>query len=41
MSVFRLEPFGDPVRELNRLMSMAAGGTRAPVGMPLDVYRGE
>ena len=41
MSVFRLEPFGDPVRELNRLMSMAAGGTRAPLGMPLDVYRGD
>jgi len=41
MSVFRFEPFRDPVRELDRLMSMAASGTRAPLGMPLDVYRGE
>jgi len=41
MSVFRFEPFRDPVRELDRLMSMAASGTRAPLAMPLDVYRGE
>jgi HSP20 family protein len=41
MSVFRFEPFRDPARELERLMSMAASGTRAPLGMPLDVYRGE
>ena len=41
MSVFRFEPFRDPARELDRLMSMAASGTRAPLGMPLDVYRGE
>ena len=40
MSVFRfLEPFRDPARELDRLMSIAASGTRAPLGMPLDVYR--
>jgi HSP20 family protein len=37
MSVFRFEPF----REFDRLMSMAAGGTRTPLAMPLDVYRGE
>ena len=41
MSVFRFEPFRDPARELDRLMSMAASGTRAPLAMPLDVYRGE
>jgi HSP20 family protein len=41
MSVFRYEPFRDPTRELDRLMSMAASGTRAPLAMPLDVYRGE
>jgi HSP20 family protein len=41
MSVFRFEPFRDPSRELDRLMSMAASGTRAPLAMPLDVYRGE
>jgi HSP20 family protein len=41
MSVFRFESFRDPVRELDRLMSLAAGGTRAPLGMPLDLYRGD
>jgi HSP20 family protein len=41
MSVIRFEPFRDPIRELDRLMSMAASGTRAPLGMPLDVYRSE
>lgn len=41
MSVIRFEPFRDPFRELDRLMSMAASGTRAPLGMPMDVYRGE
>lgn len=41
MSVFRFEPFRDPAREIDRLLSMAASGTRAPLGMPLDVYRGE
>jgi HSP20 family protein len=41
MSVFRFEPFRDPVREFDRLMSMATSGTRAPLGMPLDVYRGD
>ena len=40
MSVFRFEPFRDPAREFDRLMSMAASGTRAPLGMPMDVYRG-
>ena len=41
MSVIRFEPLRDPFRELDRLLSMAASGTRAPLGMPLDVYRGE
>jgi len=41
MSVMRFEPFRDPFRELDRLLSMAASGTRAPLAMPLDVYRGE
>jgi HSP20 family protein len=41
MSVIRFEPFRDPFRELDRLISMAASGTRAPLGMPMDVYRGE
>ena len=38
MSVLRFEPFRDP---FERLLSMAASGTRAPLGMPIDVYRGE
>ena len=41
MSVIRFDPFRDPFRELDRLLSMAASGTRAPLGMPMDVYRGE
>ena len=41
MSVTRFEPYRDPFRELDRLLSMAASGTRAPLGMPMDVYRGE
>ena len=36
MAVFRFEPFRDPVE---RLMSMAATGTRPPLGMPMDIYR--
>jgi HSP20 family protein len=36
MAVFRFEPFRDPVE---RLMSMAATGTRAPLGIPMDIYR--
>ena len=40
MSVIRSEPFRDPFRHLDRLMSMAASGTRGPLGMPMDVYRG-
>ena len=41
MSVLRFEPFRDPFRELDRLISMAASGTRAPLGMPMDVYRAQ
>ena len=41
MSVTRFEPFRDPFREIDRLLSMAASGTRAPLSMPMDVYRGE
>jgi len=36
MAVFRFEPFRDPVE---RLISMAATGTRAPLGIPMDIYR--
>jgi HSP20 family protein len=41
MSVIRFEPFRDPFGGLDRLISMAATGTRAPLGMPMDVYRAE
>ena len=36
MAVIRFDPFRDP---LERLLSMAATGTRAPLAMPMDVYR--
>ena len=38
MTVIRFEPFRDP---FERLFSLAATGTRAPLGMPIDVYRAE
>ena len=38
MTVFRFEPYRDP---FERLLSMSATGTRGPLGMPIDVYRGE
>ena len=38
MSVLGFEPCRDP---FERLFSMAASGTRAPLGRPMDVYRGE
>ena len=38
MSVIRYEPFRDP---FERLISMAATGTRAPLAMPMDVYRAQ
>ena len=36
MAVIRFDPLRDP---LERLSSMAATGTRAPLAMPMDVYR--
>ncbi len=38
MAVIRHEPFRDP---FERLMSLAASGTRTPQGMPMDVYRSD
>jgi HSP20 family protein len=38
MSVIRYEPFRDP---FERLISMAATRTRAPLAVPMDVYRRE
>jgi HSP20 family protein len=38
MAVLRFEPFPDP---LERLMSLAATGTRAPRAVPIDIYRSD
>jgi HSP20 family protein len=38
MAVIRHEALRDP---FERLMAMAASGTRAPLAMPIDVYRSE
>jgi HSP20 family protein len=38
MAVIRFEPFRDP---FERIFSMAATGTRAPLAMPMDVYRAD
>ncbi len=38
MTVIRHEPFRDP---FERLVSLAASGTRTPQAMPIDVYRSE
>lgn len=38
MAVIRHEPFRDP---FERLVSLAASGTRTPQAMPIDVYRSE
>ena len=39
MSVLRFDPFGDPFRQLDRLTSQLASGTRTPLGMPMDVWQ--
>ena len=38
MAVIRFDPLRDP---FERLFSMAATGTRAPLAMPMDIYRTE
>lgn len=38
MAVLRFEPFREP---FDRLMSLAATGTRTPFGMPIDIYRSD
>jgi len=38
MAVLRFEPFRDP---FDRLMSLAATGTRTPLAMPIDIYRSD
>src|SRR5258708_2449385 len=41
MAVTRFEHFRGPFREVDRLLSMAASGPRAPLGMPMAVYRAQ
>jgi HSP20 family protein len=41
MSVMRFDPFGDPFRNLDRLASQLASGTRTPMGMPMDVWQAD
>jgi HSP20 family protein len=41
MSVMRFEPFGDPLRGLDRLTSQLVSGRRTPMGMPMDVWQAD
>lgn len=41
MSVMRFDPFGDPLRHLDRLTSQLMSGTRTPMGMAMDVWQGD
>jgi HSP20 family protein len=41
MSVMRFEPFGDPLRSLDRWASQLMSGTRTPMAMPMDVWQAE
>ena len=41
VSVTRFDPFGDPFRQLDRLASQLASGTRTPMGMLLDVWEAD
>jgi HSP20 family protein len=41
MSVLRFDPFGDPLRQMDRLTNQLLSGTRTPMGMPMDVWQTE
>ena len=41
MAILRFDPFRDPFHELDRLTSQMRSGTRMPLGMPMDVWKGE
>src|SRR3954452_15149238 len=41
VSVTGFEPFGDPLRTLDRLTSQLMSGRRTPMGMPMDVWQAE
>jgi HSP20 family protein len=39
MSVMQFDPFGDPFRQLDRVAAHLMGAPRAPMRMPMDVWR--
>ena len=41
MAILRFDPFRDPFHEFDRLTSQLRSGTRMPLGMPMDVWKGE
>ncbi|HEX5535464.1 MAG TPA: Hsp20/alpha crystallin family protein [Actinomycetales bacterium] len=41
MSVSRFDPFGDPLRTLDRLASQMWSGGRTPMGMAMDVWEAD
>ena len=41
MSVLRFDPFGDPLRQVDRLTNQLLSGTRTPMGMPMDVWQAD
>ena len=41
MSVIRFDPYGDPLRQLDRLTSQLLSGTRTPMGMAMDVWQAD
>jgi HSP20 family protein len=41
VSVLRFDPFGDPLRQMDRLTNQLLSGTRTPMGMPMDVWQTE
>ena len=41
MAILRFDPFRDPFHEFDRLTSQLRSGTRMPLAMPMDVWKGE
>ena len=41
MSVLRFDPYGDPLRHMDRLTNQLLSGTRTPMGMPMDVWQAD
>jgi HSP20 family protein len=41
VAILRFDPFRDPFHEFDRLTSQLRSGTRMPLAMPMDVWKGE